>query len=907
MTGQAHKKLIEVALPLDEINAACKADKDRNIGTLRNVHKWFAPMPLPAWRALLYAALVDDAGNDERRAYHLDLIKRLVATGGEAPDAQTIAEARQNVSDQFGGEVPPVLDPFCGGGTTLIEAQRLGMPAFGSDLNPVPVLVTRTITELLPKVRGLQPRHPEPAGAPKRAGAGARALPQPALIDSVTSRAYTGYDGLFRDVNFYAERLRADAWERLKAHFPDTVGETVVAWLWARTALCPNPTCGVETVLASSWWLSKKPGDLCWIQPSVVDSQVRLDIATGQREASAPPSPKLGRGAAFSCLGCASVVTEEAVAEQGTTSGLGLRMTCVVTERNGARVYRAPTAAEIAAATDVGPVEDFPDLRLPDIPRWFSGPRFGLRTQRDLYTPRQLATLATFADLVAETHAQVLQDGGSAEWASAVVTLLGLAVGKMTQVNSSQAMIEVCSGPTRFHSGFGRNDLPMTWDFFEPNVFQDAGANWLRVVGTMLSGVKLIGDTGPAVVTRGDARVAALPTQGLVATDPPYFDAIGYADLSDYFYVWHRRALRAVHPDLFTTAAAPKQGELTAVPSHHGNSASAARTYFIDGFTETFRNLQQSMRADLPLLIVYASKEQKGGREEETRWSSILTAIVEADLEITGTWPIHGTGSRRMIGMGTNSIATYVVMVCRPRPATAGTAALGDFNRALRRELRPAVHDFQAAGILPVDLAQAAMGPGMQVYSRYKAVLDQSGTRVPVEQALRLINAALGEVLDEQEGELDPYSRFTVSWWEKHGWQAAPFGEADQLARPQGLSVDDLVRAGVVHHPTPGFVAALGSGELDRTWKPTTDSRPSAWEAVHHLADRLIDGGGASDAARLLGDLGTFRDPAQGLVYRLHDIAARKGRVKDQERYNALIGSWSDLLGLSATEKDGLF
>jgi len=316
------------------------------------------------------------------------------------------------------------------------------------------------------------------------------------------------------------------------------------------------------------------------------------------------------------------------------------------------------------------------------------------------------------------------------------------------------------------------------------------------------------------------------------------------------------------------------------------------------------------MASDLPLLVVYASKEQKGGSEEETRWSSILTAMLHADLEITGTWPIHGTAQTRLIGMGTNSVATYVAMVARPRSIDATTCSLQDFNRALRRELKPAVEALQAAGILPVDLAQAAMGPGMQVYSRYRAVLDQSGKPVPVDAALRLINQALSEVLDEQEGELDPDSRFAVTWWDKHHWGEAPFGEADQLARPQGISVDDVVRAGVATYSRPGFVKLSGDVGLDSEWEPSEDGRPTAWEAVHHLADRLIDGGGQADAGRLMNRLGTLRDQSQGLVYRLHAIAARRGWTKDQERYNALIGSWSDLLaeaGRSHSAGDGLF
>lgn len=900
------KKLIEVALPLDEINAACKADKDRKTGTLRNLHKWFAPMPLPAWRALLFAALIDDPADDEKRAYLLDVIKRLMGQGSDLPPDDTIKEARAIIAAQFPDGVPSVMDPFCGAGSTLVEAQRLGLPTYGSDLNPVPVLITRALIQLLPPVHGQQPLHPEPADAKGKS----KAAPEdtlPLVGAASLPKAYAGYGGLIRDVTFYAERIREHTATTLMSHYSVRQDESPVAWLWARTVTCPNPACGIETVLTTSWWLSKRKNDLAWISPQVEDAAIRLNIVTGQRYGAAPEPTKLGRGASFSCLRCASVVDEDHVSAEGMRGGLGLRMTCVVANRDGRRIYREPTNEELLAAASVPPVEDFPDIALPDIPRWFSGPRFGLRTQADQYTRRQLHILTATADLVAETHHAVLRDGGTQQWADAVTTLLGLAVGRMAQYQSSQVrwFIDSRSGTGQALPAFARHDMPMQWDFVEPAPTSTAGS----LTGAVKSITAGLGQAsnGIGIAARGDARTAKSPAPGLVATDPPYFDAIGYADLSDYFYVWHRRALREVHPDLYSTIAAPKTGELTAIPAHHGNNAEAARRYFIDGFTDTFTHLRSSMADGLPMLVVYASKEQKGGREEETRWSSILTAIVAADLEITGTWPILGARDKRMIGIETNSVASYVVMVCRPRPDTAGTCSLGDFNRALRRELKPAVHGFQAAGILPVDLAQAAMGPGMEVYSRYREVLDQAGSRVNVDQALRLINAALGEVLDEQEGELDPYSRFAVAWWDRHGWNPAAFGEADQLARPQGISVDDLVRAGVVHYPKPGFVSVLGSGEMNRNWKPSADSHPTAWEAVHHLADRLIGGGGALEGGRLMGELGTLRDPAQALVYRLHAIAAKKGWTKDQERYNALIGSWSDLIAVAAREKDGLF
>lgn len=895
-TTNRKRKLIEVALPLDEINAASKADKGRAHGTLKNLHKWFAPMPVPAWRALLFAALIDDPEDDNKRVYLLDLIKRLVANGADLPDEESLSEARDLIAKQFPEGPPIVHDPFCGGGSTLVEAQRLGLETLASDLNPVPVLITRTLTEVLPRISGGQPLHPDRNRASSRA-----------LFDADTP--YAHLDGLTCDVIDYASRIRDQAHEALAAHFPlKGARETTAAWLWARTAACPNPACGVETVLTTSWWLSKRKNDLAWIQPRVENGFVHLDVITGRRHGEAPPSPKSPRGASFQCLACGNPVTEDDLDAQVARGGLGLRMTAVVIEdAKGRRSYREPTETERAQAEVSLDGIDVPD-QVP-VSDGGSRNRFGMDTQADLYTARQLVTLDLLATLVAKTHSQVIADGGSEEWATAVTTLLGLGVGRFAQFMSSQARWTVRSNVSSFEGAFPRNDIPVTWDFYEINPFGEAGPSWTQTfVSTTRSLRNVVGD-GRGRAQIGDARETKADRPALVATDPPYFDAIGYADLSDYFYVWHRRALRKVHPDLYPTMATPKDRELTALASHHGNSRQTARDYFIEGFTGTFRNLQSSLADDVPMIVVYASREQKGGTDEQSRWSSILTAIVNADMEITGTWPILGTTDRRMIGQGTNAVATYIAMTCRPRVEDAQAITLAEFNRVLRRELSTGVRNLQAASILPVDLAQAAMGPGMQIYSRYRAVLDQTGNQVAVDNALRLINAALSEVLEEQEGELDPESRFAVRWWEAHGWSAAPFGEADKTARPLGISVDDVLRAKAAQS-VGGKVRLLGDGAMDHNWVPSADSRPTAWEAVHHLAHRLIDRGGELEAARLMAVLGNLQDPAMALVYRLHDIAAKKGRTGDQERYNALINSWAELIKLAgdgSTATEGLF
>lgn len=898
MTDVVRKsKLIEVALPLDEINAACKAYKDRKVGTIRNIHKWFAAMPLPAWRALLFAALIDDPETDNQRIYLLDVIKRLVANGADLPDVDTLEEAKALLCKQFPDGLPAVMDPFCGGGSTLVEAQRLGLSTVASDLNPVPVLISRTLTDLLPKVMGQAP-----IALTAETAASNELFP-------MSSSAPIAFAGLNADVSKYSQRVVARARASLASRYTSFAGEAPIAWLWARTTKCPNPACGLETFLMTSLWICKKKGDLAWFVPQVTKGEIVLEVVSRQKSGEPPLSPKSGRGAVFRCLSCDGTLTEDWIIERGSRHEIGERLVCVVAETTNGRIYRAPSDSEIRAGAEVPDVVDFPDVPLPDIPRWFSGPRFGFTTQQDLYTPRQRLVLATFADLIAEVYSEVIEDGGSRDWAAAVTTLMGLALGKMAQANSRQVRWNTAvSGAPKAEPAFGQNDMPMLWDFVETYPFGSSVGSFLGIIKDQARAARYV-VKGEGVAVRKDARDVAADRPTLIATDPPYFDAIGYADLSDYFYLWHRRALRHVHPDLYMTVAVPKTGELTAVPAHHNNSASAAKSYFIEGFTQTFNALKDALGEDLPLIVVYASKEQKGGAGEETRWSSILSAIVAAELEITGTWPIHGATVARLIGNQTNAIASYIVMVCRPRLADAQTCSLAEFNRALRRELPPAVRDLQAASILPVDLNQAALGPGMRIYSRYRAVLDQSGAVVPVDQAIRLIDVARSEVLEEQEGDLDPESRFAVRWWETFGWAVASFDEAGKAARPLGISVEEVARVQVVTSRA-NKVQLLGADQLDRSWTPSDDVRPTAWKAVHHLADRLIDGGGELEAAQLMAVLGKLQESSRALVYRLHDIAAKKGRKADQERYNALINSWTELVRLASGQTgmaEGLF
>jgi putative DNA methylase len=876
------RKLIEAALPLDAINAASRADKDRKTGTIRNIHKWFAPMPTPAWRALLFASVVDDPGTAEEREALWSLIEELVASGPEPPAESVLARAKNAIRTSVGHDVPLVLDPFCGGGSTLVEALRLGLPARGSDLNPVPTLISRALVTLLPTVSGQGP-FSESHGQVAMSG--------------------DGRAGFVTDVLAYAEGVRESAQRALAANYPQSpAGNTVYAWLWARTALCSNPACGKRTVLATSWWLSKRKGERAWLLPATTRDSDEVEFRIETAGDGPVPPPKTGRGATFSCLHCAASIGEEHLAREGEHGRLAVRLlalACIDGEKK--RTFELPDETQTLAAYGV---QEDPALRDLNVSDGGGRQRFGCDTYADIFLPRQALALDTFARAVDGVRDRVIGDGADGNYADTVATFLGLCVGRLAHANSSQCRWNVAATGfiPKIEPAFGRHDLPMSWDFAESNPFAGSVGDWNQVVKTALRAVRLAPLTGSAATGLADAR-RAIPEsergQVLVATDPPYFGHIDYSELSDYFYIWLRRALRRVHPDLFSVLVPPRRDELVALPSRHDGSSAGAYNYFVSGFTEVFRNLCQGQDERFPMLIVYAHRE---GERGTAGWEAMLEAVLAAGLMVVGTLPLHATRNQRMTGLGTNALATYVVMVCRPRPDDAARITRQDLVRLLRAELVDAVSEFQAASIAPVDLAQAVIGPGMQIYSRHGAVLETDGSRVNVGAALSVINRTLAEIIDEQEADLDAPSRWAVTWYEQHGLESASFGEADQLARAKGTSADELVRAGIVDSGG-NKVALIPRDEMPDEWSPATDAIPTAWEAVQHLVVALSVGG-EQQAAATYRTLGQLADPARELAYRLFRVAEGAGLSDEALAYNGLVTSWSEIARLAASIPD---
>lgn len=877
--NEPRRKLIEVALPVEAISVACRRDKDRKVGTIKNVHKWFAPMPPPAWRALLFAALVDDPGEPIERAKLLQLIERLVPEDGGPPPPDALAEARRILQNV--GDMPTVLDPFCGGGSTVVEAQRLGLPAVGTDLNPVPVLITRTLTQLIPAIAGRRSLHPD---------------------EHLDGTAAGPLEGFVADLQHYAERIRESTWKRIGHLYPAVNGDTVIAWLWARTVRCPSPACRATIPLYSSPWLSKKRGEERWLRPVVSDANVTFEI--GEGGGPPPPATKVGnRGARFHCLVCKEVAPEEHIRTEAREGRMGVQLLATVFDSAGRRKYRAPSDAQAAMV----PIpDDAPDIPLADRALGFRVQLYGMRTQADLYTPRQLHALSAFADAVSDIPGQVVEDGGDEQYGRAIATVLGLCIGKLAQSNSTQVRWNArATGSSKAEPAFSRHALPMVWDFTEVSPFGGSVGDWLGILSSVRGALRALPALPtPAMVAQCDARNAGqLVTSGtaLVATDPPYFGQIGYADLSDYFYVWERRALRNVQPDLFGTIATPKDAELIATPYRHHGDSEAARQYFVDGFTTAFKSLASAARHDLPIIVIYAHRQEETEEEglTSTAWDAILASLLNAGYGIVGTWPIHGTRENRMIGIGTNSLASYIAMICRPRSVDADVTDRLGFLRALRAELPPALRALQEAAIPPLDVTQAAIGPGMAVFSRFGQVVEPSGDAMTVRTALGLINQVRSEVLSEQEDEFDRDTRWAVQWFEEYGFDEGPFGRAEVLFTATDTSLDGLRRAGIVDSRAPK-VWLIEPTDLPDGWDPLTDAHTPVWEVTMHMLKRL-DVGGERAAAGLLVRVSGLGDTARDLAYRLADICERKRWAKLALAFNGLVVSWPEIARLAAS------
>jgi putative DNA methylase len=947
------RKLIEVALPLDAINAACAREKSIRHGHPSTLHLWWARRPLAAARAVIFAQLVNDPGYQQgggfkygmnkkdaakERARLFKIIEDLVLwenTTNEVVLERARAEIRRSwrevcelnkdhpqAAELFNPDKLPALhDPFAGGGAIPLEAQRLGLEAYASDLNPVAVLINKAMIEIPPKF----------AGRPPISLLQSRQSAKKKELD--LDREWPGATGLAEDVRYYGAWMREEAQKRIGHLYPTVeitaemakerpdlkplVGQklTVIAWLWARTVKSPNPAFShVDVPLASTFILSSKEGKDVYVEPIVATDRYHFQVKVGTPSREASDGTSAGKRKGFRCLVSGVPMEYGYVRNEGKAGRMGQRLMAVVVEGKRGRLYLSPTTEMETVAEEARPTWR-PDCEMPKKHRNFQPPVYGMDNLGDVFTPRQLVALTTFSDLVGEARARILKDSleaglsddckplefggtGAQAYAESVSVYLALAVSKMADAQTS-----LCRWKPSMDQSiatFGRQAIPMVWDFSEANALGGMAGDYLVSLSNMMRALDGLGKGLPSWVGQRDAQSQTISQDKIISTDPPYYDNICYADLSDFFYVWLRRTQRSIQPSLFATMAVPKSEELVATTHRHGTKENA-ESFFLSGMTRAMASLAEQGHPAFPATIYYAFKQSETDVDAgtvSTGWETFLEAVNRAGFQLSGTWPMRTEMGNRQIATDSNALASSIVLVCRKRPADASSISRREFIRELNGVLPEALDEMtkgsgdERSPVAPVDLSQAIIGPGMAVFSKYAAVLEADGSPMSVRTALQLINRFLAE------DDFDADTQFCLHWFEQHGWTESVFGEADVLARSKSTSVDAMKDAGVLQSGS-GKVRLLKWAEYPTDWDPRTDKRTPVWEALHHLI-RAHKQGGDTSAGPILTALSGKAEAVRQLAYRLYTLCERQGRAEDARAYNELITSWTGIEGAAA-------
>jgi putative DNA methylase len=947
------KKLIEVALPLDAVNKASVRESFIYRGNPSAIHKWWAQRPLAAARAVIFAQMVDDPSghtdlfptdkkqeNERQRLFRI--IEELVQWESTTNE-KVLQKARDEIwqswrytcaenadhprakelFDRY--TLPAFHDPFAGGGTLPLEAQRLGLKAYASDLNPVSVLINKGLIEIPPKFTDKPPVNP--ASREKKV---------------LTPRKWRGVEGLAEDVRYYGQWLFDRAEKRIGHLYPKIVvteemaesrpdlkpevGKklAVIAWLWVRTVKSPNPAFAqVDVPLASTFMLSTRAGKEAYVEPVVKDGGYHFTVKTGKPKDSEATKngTKLSRGANFQCLMSGTPMSGDYIKTEGKAGRMGARLLAIVVESSSrGRVYLSPTEAMEAVARVAKP-DWKPDVMICGSTQYLGVKPYGMENFSQLFTNRQLVAMTTLADLMEEVRDRVKSDAltveiyddskstslaeggaGAQGYADAVAMYMAFALSKFADYNSS--LVPWYTKEDRPGHLFSQQAIPMVWDYAELNPFSDVGGSLIASINIVAGALSGCVPNGPiANVSQLDAVALRTKSLSVFSTDPPYYDNVPYADLSDFFYVWLRRSLKPLFPDIFATVAVPKAEELVAFAHRHAGKA-GAEAFFLNGMTQAMHLLAEQAHPAFPVTIYYAfkqsEKKEDSGRSS-TGWETFLDAVIRAGLAVNATWPMRTERTSRSRGIESNALASSILLVCRPRAATASVATRRDFVTALKAELPKALALLQRGNIAPVDLAQAAIGPGMAIYTRYSRVLDAEGKPLAVREALALINQTLDEALAEQEGDFDADSRWALTWFEQSGFTEGEYGVAEQLSKSKNTSVAGMVEAGILESKR-GKVRLLRPSELPADWDPTTDARLTAWEMVHHLI-RVLEASGESGSSVLAAKLGSKAEIARELCYRLYTLCERKKRAAEALSYNALVQSWPEITRLAREER----
>ena len=904
------KKLIEVALPLDMINACAAYEKMPGIGPHpRGVHLWWARRPFTVARAVIWASLVDDPSSHpelfpteeaqkEERARLFRILEQL--SNWKNSSNKDILENAQREIRKYVNNPPTLLDPFAGGGAIPLEGLRLGLNVKACDLNPIAVMINKSIIDIPNRFHLKKPVNPE----------------SQRLFEDGQSSVHC----LAEDVRFYGGVLNKLAQKELGGNYPKVKvpvnqgggEENAIAWIWTRTVKCPNPACGCDMPLASSFTLAKKKGREAYIVPEYDEENKRIKYVVRHDNKKPPKTGKMARGAKFNCIICGSTTTPEYIKETALSGKMKSQLMAIVAERKGGRVYVSPYPEQELAA-HVSRPSKYPKGEIGGDRRALWTPLYGLTDFSDLFTNRQLTTLTFLSDKIKDIIALIEKDAvlaglsadyiplenggtGARAYAEAIGTYLAFSVDRLADFSTSVSRWAISN--EKAMNCFNKQAIPMTWDYPEVNILGDSVGSISQIIKYIADCIDTIPTSmGKGIAFQHDAQSDSGIRNVLISTDPPYYDNIGYADLSDFFYIWMKNSLKDIYPSLFSTLLVPKGEELTAIPYRFGGSADRARDFFEDGMIKTCQQLYKYADEDFPVTIYYAYKQndsvdsEDGKKVASTGWETMLNAIIEAGFAITGTWPMRTEQAYRAVSMGTNALASSIVLVCRKRSKDAPQTTRRNLVNTLRKELRPALKKLQESNIAPVDLAQSAIGPGMGVYSRYRRVLEADGSPMSVRSALQVINEEIDLYFNEQVGEMDAMSRFCIDLFTQNAFNDIKFGDADILARAKGTSVAAIAAHNVIY-------AKAGNVHLfERTDLPETIDKDESciWLLTQQLTQAMATGGVEACAKAVFTLFGSNAERAKDLAYRLYTIAEQKKWASEAYAYNALVVAWPDI------------
>ncbi len=922
MVNGSKRKLIEVAIPLDAISDASVREKSILHGHPSSLHRWWARRPLAACRAVLFAQLIDDPSNhpdrfpseaaiEAERERLFGIIRDLIVWENSF-NGSVLKRAREEIRSSCGGNLPRIHDPFSGGGSVTLEAQRLGLPASGSDLNPVAVLIGKAAVEFPARFTDRKPINP---------GGWGRITYKHSL-------------GLAEDVRYYGSLVLERAFTKVghlypSAEHPTTFGDgdPALAWIWSRTVPSPDPAFGGAPVpIASSFMLCSKSGREVWLEPDIdrAAKQIRFWVRRGgthEQIARAQKGAKAGHGANFRCLLSGAAITPDLVRAAGSGEEMGQQLMAVVADGQRGKVY-LPADGRHEEAAFSARAGWRPELRFNNDALGFRVGAYGFESWGDLFTERQLAALNAFSQAIGDLKEEIerdaaaaglapcrmaLEEGGTGAraYSEVVVTYLALVLGK-----SADFWSQICTwraSNESLRNTFTRQAVPMVWDFAEANPFSGKSGSWQNMLDWVVAAIDCMGPAAEALIFQQDARTIQYGPDAVVCTDPPYYDNIGYADLSDFFYSWLRPTLKDVHSGLFRVLSTPKADELVATPFRHGGK-SGAEEFFLGGMSAVIENMASSADKEYPTTIFYAFKQREIEKEgvSSTGWATFLEAVIKAGFAVVRTWPIRTELKSRTRAIGSSALASSVVLVCRRRVATAESVGRSEFVTALKCEMPSAISKMTKAGITPADLPQSAIGPGIEVFSRYASVLESDDSRMTMKTALQLINRELDEHLSGIAGEFDADTRFALTWFEQHGFGEGEFGTAESIAMARGISVEGAKSAGIVSIQA-GKVRLLYRDELDTEWNPETDRRTAVWECLQHLI-RVLEAEGEQAAGELLRKIdGAKQQEARDLAYCLYEICSgKRNDAGEALAYNSILAAWPAIAAASAMSREAV-